>query len=70
MSRPASPSHSDISDSELLEGLEEKFDLSAERERRLAALKEQSQKAKALQETEYGRVVTYGDEKKLIERMS
>lgn len=67
MSAPPSPT---LSDSELLEGLEEKFDLGKERERRLAALKEQSDKAKRLQETEYGRVVTYGDEKKLIERMS
>lgn len=67
MSRPSSPT---LSDSELLDGLEEKFDLGAERERRLAALREQANKAKQLQETEYGRVVTYGDEKKLIERMS
>lgn len=67
MSRPSSPT---LSDSELLEGLEEKFDFGKERERRLAALKEQSDKAKRLRETEYGRVVTYGDEKKLIERMS
>jgi hypothetical protein len=60
---------SDLSDSELLDGLEEEFDIGAERERRMAELREQVQKAQHLRETEYGRMVTYGDEKKLVERM-
>jgi len=62
-------SDSDISDSELLDSLDTEFDLGSERERRMAELREQVQKAQHLRETEYGRVVTYGDEKKLIERM-
>lgn len=33
-------------------------------------LKAQIGQVKTLQESEYGRVVTYGEEKKLIERMS
>ncbi|BEI80296.1 hypothetical protein CcaverHIS002_0108250 [Cutaneotrichosporon cavernicola] len=67
MSRQSSP---ELSDSELLEGLEEKFDMGAERERRMQALRNESQRLKTLNETEYGKVMTYGDEKKLIERMS
>lgn len=66
MSRSPSPT---LSDNELLDSLEEQFDLGAERERRLQALQAQAQRAKELAETEYGKVVTYGDEKKLIERM-
>lgn len=67
MSTPSSPT---LSDSELLDSLEESFDVGAERERRMAELRDQAQKAQSLRETEYGRVVTYGDEKQLIERMS
>lgn len=67
MSVPSSPT---LSDSELLDSLEADFDLGSERERRMAELRDQAQKVQSLRETEYGRVVTYGDEKKLIERMS
>lgn len=67
MAAPPSPT---LSDSELLDSLEEQFDLDAERERRMADLREQVQKTQTLRETEYGRVVTYGEEKLLIERMS
>jgi hypothetical protein len=44
--------------------------MGAERERRMQALRDEAQRLKAINETEYGKVVTYGDEKKLIERMS
>ncbi|KAL7418275.1 hypothetical protein Q5752_006731 [Cryptotrichosporon argae] len=67
MSAPPSPT---LSDSALLDSLDEAFDLGAERERRMAAVRAQADKAKILRETEYGRVVTYGDEKRLVERMS
>jgi hypothetical protein len=62
-------SDDEISDSELLDSLEAEFDLGSERDKRMADLREQAQKAQHLRETEYGRVVTYGDEKKLVERM-
>lgn len=61
-----------MSDSALLDSLEDdpNFDLAAHRERRMDELKAQIGQVKTLQESEYGRVVTYGEEKKLIERMS
>jgi hypothetical protein len=61
-----------LSDSALLDSLEDdpNFDLAAHRERRMDELKAQIGQVKTLQESEYGRVVTYGEEKKLIERMS
>lgn len=61
-----------MSDSALLDSLEDdpNFDLAAHRERRMDELKAQIGQIKTLQESEYGRVVTYGEEKKLIERMS
>jgi len=46
------------------------LDLSSHRERRLEELKAQIEKVRILQETEHGRVITYGDEKELIERMA
>lgn len=68
-SRSPSPT---LSDSALLDSLEDdpNFDLAAHRERRMDELKAQIGQIKTLQESEYGRVVTYGEEKKLIERMS
>lgn len=69
MSRSRSPSPT-LSDSELLEGLDGELDFGVERERRMAALREQADKAKDLASADYGRVLTYGEEKKLIERMS
>lgn len=69
MSAPPSPT---LSDSALLDSLAEDphFDLSSHRERRLEELKEQVDKVRVLQSSEYGRMVTYGEEKRLIERMS
>ncbi|KAI9633886.1 putative GTPase inhibitor [Dioszegia hungarica] len=69
MSAPPSPT---LSDSALLDSLEDdpRFDLSAHRERRLEELQREIKKVQTLQTSEYGRVVTYGEEKKLIERMA
>ncbi|WWD19500.1 hypothetical protein CI109_103961 [Kwoniella shandongensis] len=68
MSAPPSPT---LSDSALLDSLEEAgYDLATDRERRLEALQAEVRKVQSLRETEYGRVVTYGEEKSLIERMS
>ncbi|KAK4684755.1 hypothetical protein P7C73_g5410, partial [Tremellales sp. Uapishka_1] len=67
-SAPPSPT---LSDSALLDSLEDSgFDLESHREKRLEELQQQIQKVKILSETGYGRVVTYGEEKKLIERMA
>ncbi|KAK1922061.1 putative GTPase inhibitor [Papiliotrema laurentii] len=69
MSAPPSPT---LSDSALLDSLDDdpRFDLAANREKRMEEIKEEVEKVKRLRETEYGRVVTYGEEKKLIERMA
>ncbi|WVR07828.1 hypothetical protein IAU60_004871 [Kwoniella sp. DSM 27419] len=68
MNYPPSPT---LSDSELLDSLEDAgLDLASDRERRLEALNREVRKMKDLRETEYGRVITYTDEKALIERMS
>ncbi|CAD6580491.1 MAG: hypothetical protein TREMPRED_002757 [Tremellales sp. Tagirdzhanova-0007] len=66
---PPSPT---LSDSAILDSLldDPRFDLSAHRERRLEELKAQVDKVRVLQDTEYGRVVTYGEEEKLIERIA
>lgn len=68
-SAPPSPT---LSDSELLDSLNDdpRFDLAQHREQRMEALKQEVDKVKYLRETEYGKVITYGEEKKLIERMS
>jgi hypothetical protein len=68
-SAPPSPT---LSDSELLDSLNDdpRFDLTLHREQRLEAIKREVDKLKSLQESEYGRVVTYGDEKQLIQRMA
>lgn len=67
-SAPPSPT---LSDSELLDSLADdpRFDLTADRERRLEAIRLEVGKVKDLSESEHGRVVTYGEEKKLIERL-
>jgi hypothetical protein len=68
-SAPPSPT---LSDSELLDSLADdpRFDLAADRERRLEAIRMEVDKVKELRESDFGRVVTYGEEKKLIERLS
>ena len=67
--QPPSPT---LSDSELLDSLDDdpRFDLVGNRERRMEALKKEVDRVRELRESEYGRVVTYSDEKRLIERMS
>ena len=69
VSTPSSPT---LSDSALLDALadDHHFDLSSHREKRLEELKEQVEKIKLVQSSEFGRVLTYGEEKKLIERMA
>ncbi|WOO79272.1 Thioredoxin domain-containing protein plp1 [Vanrija pseudolonga] len=67
MSAPPSPT---LSDAELLDSVEASFDLGAERERRMAELRATVESARHLKETEYGRVVTYTDEKELVERLA
>ncbi|WVR00339.1 hypothetical protein IAU59_007482 [Kwoniella sp. CBS 9459] len=60
-----------LSDSELLDSLDEAgFDLATDRERRIEALQREIRQVKDLRDSEYGKVVTFIDEKKLIERMS
>ena len=68
-SEPPSPT---LSDSALLDSLNDdpRFDLAAHRERRMDQLKAEVEKVKDLRESDYGKVITYGEEKKLIERMS
>lgn len=68
-SRSPSPT---ISDSELLDSLEDdpRFDLSTHREQRIQELSKEIKKIQALKESDYGRVITYTQEKDLIERMS
>ncbi|RSH91710.1 hypothetical protein EHS25_009079 [Saitozyma podzolica] len=69
MSAPPSPT---LSDSALLDSLDDdpRFDLAAQRERRLEELQKEVRKVQVLQDSEYGRMITYGQEKALIERMS
>jgi len=64
-SSPPSPT---LSDSELLDSLADdpRFDLSARREE----LQHEIRTIKLIRENEYGRVVTYTEEKGLIERMA
>ncbi|WVF73165.1 hypothetical protein IAT40_007984 [Kwoniella sp. CBS 6097] len=60
-----------LSDSELLDSLDEAgFDLASDRERRIEALQREIRQVKDLRDSEYGKVITFIDEKKLIERMS
>jgi len=68
-SSPPSPT---LSDSELLDSLDDdpSFDLAAQRERRIEELQAEIRKVTRLQTTEYGRMLTYSDEKALIERMA
>ena len=67
-SEPPSPT---LSDSAILDSLEEDgFDLSSHREQRMEELHQEVRRLKTLQESEHGRMVVYGDEKKLIERMA
>jgi hypothetical protein len=44
--------------------------MASHREQRLEELQREVRKVKTLNESEYGRVVTYGEEKKLIERIA
>ena len=69
LSTPPSPT---LSDSELLDSLEDdpRFDLAADRERRIEALKQEVRTVRDLRENDYERVVTFEEEKKLIQRMS
>lgn len=69
LSAPPSPT---LSDSALLDSLDDdpQFDLTAQRERRMEELQREVRRVKDLQTSEYGRVITYGEEKKLIERMA
>ncbi|WWC91538.1 uncharacterized protein L201_006484 [Kwoniella dendrophila CBS 6074] len=68
MSAPLSPT---LSDSELLDSLEDAgFDLASDRDRRIEALQREIKQVKNLKESENGRVITFIDEKQLIERMS
>ncbi|ORX40758.1 thioredoxin-like protein [Kockovaella imperatae] len=69
MSGPPSPT---LSDSALLDSLDDdpRFDIAADRDRRMEKLKEEVEKVKQLQESDYRKVVTFTDERKLIERMS
>ncbi|WWC71856.1 uncharacterized protein I206_105815 [Kwoniella pini CBS 10737] len=68
MSAPPSPT---LSDSELLDSLEEAgFDFASDRDRRIEALQREIKQVKNLKESDNGRVVTFVEEKLLIERMS
>ncbi|WWD03476.1 hypothetical protein V865_001528 [Kwoniella europaea PYCC6329] len=68
MSAPPSPT---LSDSELLDSLEEAgFDLASDRDRRIEALQREIKQVRDLKESDNGRVITFNDEKSLIERMS
>ncbi|OWT37285.1 GTPase inhibitor [Cryptococcus neoformans] len=67
MSRSPSPT---LSDSALLDSLEDSFDYSAHREARMEALSRQIKQVKDLRESEYGRIVEFNEEKALIERMA
>lgn len=91
---PSAPPSPTLSDSALLDSLEDdpRFDLSNEREKRMEEIKEQAAKVRAMQEREgiatssggggavgaggagaddgYGRVVTFRDEKTLLQRMA
>ncbi|ORY28131.1 thioredoxin-like protein [Naematelia encephala] len=69
MSAPSSPT---LSDSALLDSLDDdpRFDLASHREQRMEQLKQAVGQVKELRESEYGRVISYAEEKKLIERMS
>ncbi|WVQ84870.1 hypothetical protein IAT38_007033 [Cryptococcus sp. DSM 104549] len=67
MSRSPSPT---LSDSALLDSLADSFDLDSHREARMEALAQQIKQVKDLRESDNGRVVTFGEEKALIERMA
>lgn len=67
MSRSPSPT---LSDSALLDSLEDSFDYTAHREARMEALSRQIKQVKDLRESEYGGVVEFNEEKALIERMA
>ncbi|WRT70379.1 uncharacterized protein IL334_007377 [Kwoniella shivajii] len=68
MSAPPSPT---LSDSALLDSLEEAgFDFATDRDRRIEALQREIKQVKNLKESDNGGVVTFTDEKQLIERMS
>lgn len=69
MSRSPSPS---LSDADLLDDLPESFDYAAHRERRMEELAAEQRRLKDMQNSdgEAGRVVTYGQEKPLIESIS
>lgn len=67
MSRSPSPT---LSDSALLDSLEDSFDYAAHREARMEALSRQIKQVKDLRGNEYGRVVEFNEEKALIERMA
>jgi hypothetical protein len=68
-SAPPSPT---LSDNALLESLEDDpaFNLESHREARLEAIQAEARQLKEVRETKFGRVITFHEEKELIERMA
>ncbi|WVN84895.1 uncharacterized protein L203_100031 [Cryptococcus depauperatus CBS 7841] len=67
LSRSPSPT---LSDSELLDSLQDDFDFESHREARMESIAREVKQLKDLRESEYGKIFEFAEEKALIERMA